>query len=330
MLTASPADLVNSGLDEHVASELRQHLNRTNAEEEWERLRAQGISLMLPSDQAWPRELKEIANPPRMLYVHGSLPDSDTLYLAIIGTRTITTYGRTVILDLVPPLARQGLCIVSGLAFGVDAAAHEATMAAGGRTVAVLGSGLDDRALYPKAHALLADTIIFHGGALVAEYPPGTPALKQHFIARNRIISGMSHGVLIVESGIQGGSLSTANYALEQGRSVYAVPGPIYSPTSAGTNNLLKIGATPVTEAADILVDLNLPETAPPETSMHETPDLSPLERRIFDILTKHPTPIDEIIARCSIQAHECQTALTFLELKGLIKNVGAGQYIRI
>lgn len=327
---ASAAALGEAGLEASAAQALAQHLRSTDTDAEWETVCAQGIRVLLPRDAQWPAGLNEIAHPPRMLYLRGTLPPENALYLAVVGTRKITTYGRTVILDLVPPLAQQGICIVSGLAFGVDAAAHEATLHAGGSTIAVLGSGLDDNSLYPKAHALLADTIVAQGGAVLSEYAPGTPALKQHFVARNRIISGMSRGTLVIESGSNSGSLITANFALEQGRTVYAVPGPIYAQTSQGTNNLLKLGAIPVTTSTDILLDLHLANPQTQTTHTGPPPTLSPLEQRVFDILTKNPLPLDEIIIQSKTDTSQCQTALTYLELKGLVKNVGAGQYIRI
>lgn len=326
---ASAAALTAAGLEMSTAQNLAQHLNTTDPITAWNNLRAKGIELLLPGDATWPAGLKEIAHPPRMLYVRGTLPPSDSVYLAVVGTRKITTYGRTVILDLIPPLASQGLCIVSGLAFGIDAAAHEAALQVGGITIAVLGSGLDDASLYPKAHALLADTIATRGGALLSEHPPGAPAFKQHFVARNRIISGMSRGTLVVESGSNSGSLITANFALEQGRTVYAVPGPIYSPTCYGTNNLLKLGAVPVTTATDIFLDLHV-DNQLPSTPAPAPANLSPLEQQVFDILTKNPLSLDEIIGQAGADTSQCQTALTFLELKGLVKNIGAGQYIRI
>lgn len=318
-----------AGLDEPTARAIAAHCASADPSALWEQLLQQQISLLLPEDDAWPALLQEIAHPPRMLYVRGMLPHSETLYLAMVGTRKITTYGRTVVLDLVPPLAAHGVVLVSGMAFGIDAAVHEAVVRAHKPTVAVLGSGLDERSLYPKAHALLADTIIAAGGGLISEYPPGTPALKQHFIARNRIIAGMCQGTVIVECDLHSGSLSTTNYALEQGRRVFAVPGPIYSPGSRGTNNLLKLGATPVTNAQDIFVDLNLPTTSVPEESTPH-PVLNPHEQQILDILTKTPLLIDELIIRSGMNAQQCRTTLTFLELKGLAKNLGAGQYIRI
>jgi DNA processing protein len=179
--------------------------------------------------------------------------------LAVVGARDSTPYGESVISHLLPPLINRGITITSGLAYGIDAMAHTETVRTHGRTIAVVAGGLDEKSLYPQAHLYLSRKILRNNGAIISEYPPGTPALKHHFIARNRIISGLSMGTLIIECKQKSGALITARYALEQNRNIYAVPGSILTPHSAGPNQLIQQGATPVTCAGDILQDLAVP-----------------------------------------------------------------------
>ena len=252
----------------------------------------------------------------------------DEVCMAVVGTRKVTTYGLSVIPDLVDPLVEAGITIVSGMAFGVDSQAHQRAILKKARTVAVLGGGLDDKSLYPKHHQLLAQEILDCGGALLSEYPPGTPNFKQNFVARNRIISGLSLGTLVVECDLDSGSLITARHALDQNRQVYAVPGPIYSEMSKGPNNLLKMGAKAVSEAKDILEDLNL-KTLPLEIDSRKILGQNPTENKLLEIIGKQPVGVNEIIRVSGLDAGEVSSALTFLEIKGYIRNLGGQQYVR-
>ncbi|MDA2921876.1 DNA-processing protein DprA [Patescibacteria group bacterium AH-259-L07] len=209
-----------------------------------------------PQDKNYPQLLKEIPDSPHKLYVWGVLKQKEKYPLAVVGTRKVSNYGKQVTIELVKELAKQGLTIISGLALGVDGISHQAALDANGRTIAVLGSGFDH--LYPQEHAKLANDIVKSGGAIITEYPPDAKPTQKTFPARNRIIAGMSLGVLVIEAPMRSGALITARHALEQNRDVFAVPGSIYNKNSAGTNNLIKMGAKPVTSPEDILESFNL------------------------------------------------------------------------
>lgn len=322
---ASESELLKAGFEQKLISEFFAHKLTINEEAEREQLHKLEISLLGTQSINYPLLLKEIPLPPPLLYCKGTLPEANAVYLAVVGTRKTTQYGRLVVERLLPPLVNSGLVVVSGLAFGIDEISHKVSVTHNMPTVAVLGSGLDDSSFYPKDHALLAKQIIDAGGALLSEYPPGTPAFKQNFVARNRIISGMSLGTLIVECSQNSGSLITAHHALDQNRPLYAVPGPIYSESSSGPNNLLKQGAIPVTCAEDILADLNITTeskaTLPLPTNEKES--------KILKCLMGPPKTIDEIIVETALTSSEVSTTLVFLELRGHIKSIGSGQYTK-
>lgn len=209
------------------------------------------------SDKIYPKILKTIPTPPRVLFYKGEMKPEESC-LAVVGARLCTSYGKQVAREMSAFLAEAGLTIVSGLAQGIDACAHLAAVKSNKRTIAVLGTGLDERSIYPKENIWLARKIIEKGGCLISEYPPGTKAAQFAFPQRNRIISGLSLGVLVIEAKEKSGSLITANYAFLQKRKIFAIPGPVYSPVSKGTNLLIKQGAKLVDEADDILKELNL------------------------------------------------------------------------
>jgi DNA processing protein len=286
------------------------------------------MHLLSEQDERYPELLREISSRPALLYYRGTLPETDAVMIAAVGTRKITTYGRSVIPNLLGPLIDAGIILVSGLAYGVDAAVHTEVLHRRRPTVAVLGSGIDDKTLYPKEHALLAADILDAGGCILSEYPPGTPGYKQNFVARNRIIAGLSVGTIIIECDLKSGSLITAQFALEQNRRVYAVPGPIYAAESRGPNNLIKMGAQLVTESSDILQDLNITESLAPEPTGGAAD--SPAEAIVLGLLSSSPVAADELVARSGLVAATLSTALTLLEMKGRIKNVGGQQYIKV
>lgn len=323
---ASPSRLTAAGIETETVEKFSILKKRVSLEAEAALLEKNKIGLLSYKEPAYPQLLLETARFPALLYVKGVLAASDELCIAVVGTRKISTYGRSVTPALVEALCLAGISIVSGLAYGVDALAHQTAVKAGGRTIAVLGGGLDSKSLYPQNHALLAEEILSAGGALLSEYPPGTPCLRHHFVSRNRIISGLSAGTLIVECDLDSGSLITAHHALEQNRTVYAVPGPIYAEASRGPNNLIKMGAKLVTEAKDILDDLNL-ET---KEVVHENQNLfgnSPAETLMLKTLKREPVAIDELIKLSGLSPSEATSALTFLEMKGKIRNLGGQQY---
>lgn len=270
-----------------------------------------------------PEALRNIPNPPQKLYVLGN---SDLLSqqhkIAIVGSRKVTAYGRYVTQKFAEELARAGVIIVSGLALGVDAIAHKACLDAGGKTIAVLPSGLDS--IYPASHRNLAKSIIEQGGALVSEYNPGTVAFKLNFIERNRLVSGVSDGVLITEAAKKSGTLHTANFALDQGKTVMAVPGPINSITSEGTNNLLKSGAVVVTGTTDVLAELGI-NTPMLQRQMPLASNES--EQKILDLLCEGITDGTELITASGLSASDFNQTLSMLEITGKIRSIGAGHW---
>src|SRR3989338_50525 len=210
------------------------------------------------NDKKFPERVRRIHQPPAALFLLGELKTEDENAVAIVGARQCTAYGRQVAYDLAYELAKRGITVVSGMALGIDGEAHKGALDAGGRTIAVLGSGVDEKSIYPHTHISLAERIS-KNGAVLSEFPPGTPSYPSNFPQRNRIVSALSLGVVVVEAGEKSGSLITANFALEQGKEVFAVPGPIYSPASVGANLLIQQGAKLIRHADDILEELNLP-----------------------------------------------------------------------
>lgn len=272
---------------------------------------------------SWPGGLREIASPPQQLYVSGTLKELlSKPRLAVVGSRKVTAYGRAVTQQLVGECARAGVVIVSGLALGVDSIAHQTAIDTGGYTVAVLPSGLDK--IYPASHKQLAKTILQKNGALVSEYPEGTPPLKQHFIARNRLVAGLADAVLITEAAERSGTLHTANFALEQGKTVMAVPGNITSPYSVGTNNLIKAGALPITSADDIFTALGISQKA---RVNQEVLGATAEETLLLKLLAAGLTDASELLTKSGMEASTFNQALTMLEINGQIKPLGAGHW---
>ncbi|MEK9180933.1 MAG: DNA-processing protein DprA, partial [Patescibacteria group bacterium] len=256
---APAAELARAGLDAPTAEIIVCKRPQIDPDAEMEKLEKFGVRLITRDSENYPRLLKEIYNPPAALYVRGKLlANLDEYAIAVVGTRKISNYGRQVTPLIVADLAKAGITIVSGLAYGVDELAHRTTLTARGRTIAVLGSGIDDASIYPASNRALALQIIESGGAVISELPLGSLPLKMHFPFRNRIIAGSTLGTLVVEADLESGSLITARLALEQNRQVFAVPGSIFNHVAAGPNNLIKIGAKAITCAADILDELNL------------------------------------------------------------------------
>lgn len=274
-----------------------------------------------------PEKLRNIPSPPKQLFVLGN--DVNELLkrpcVTIIGSRKVSAYGRVVTTSLAGELARAGIVIISGLALGVDSLAHKAALDAGGPTIAVLPTGLDR--IYPATHQDLARQIVEKGGALVTEYPEGTTVYKTNFIARNRIASGLGDALLITEAAEKSGTLHTANFALEQGRPVLAVPGNITSPNSVGTNNLIKSGATPVTSVDDVFYVLGIK----PEKAKKEAPKSSdPNEQILLDLIYAGIDDGAELLEKSALDLRIFNQTLTMLEIRGLIRPLGNNRWALI
>ncbi|MDD5341725.1 MAG: DNA-processing protein DprA [Patescibacteria group bacterium] len=274
------------------------------------------IKTITLQDKAYPSLLKEIYHPPKILYYRGKLDEPGQYILSVVGTRKPSAYGQRVTRDLVQTIASRNILIVSGLAFGIDALAHAAAIEAGGKTWAILGSGLDQ--IYPATNRFLAEKILETGGALISDYPAGTPPLKQHFPARNRIIAGLSKGTLIVEAPDKSGALITANFALEDNREVLSVPGEIFNQNAVGTNRLIKQGARPVVDAADILEIFDL-EIVPKGGRESIFQPQTQEEKIIVEVLQAGPQTVDQILEKCKLEISIINSTLSVLEMSGKI-----------
>ncbi len=270
----------------------------------------------------YPTKLLDIASPPKQLYSLGDISDDDSYKIAVVGTRKPTKYGRYATETLVGELARLGVTIISGLALGVDSLAHRAALVAQGKTIAVMPCGLDK--IYPASHRGLAKEILAARGALISEYEEGVPPLVHNFPARNRIVSGLADAVLVIEAAARSGTSITAGFALEQGKTVMAVPGNINSPMSVGTNNLIKTGAFPVASVTDVLNACGLEDLLADTTNVRGD---NAAEQTIIDLLQAGPTDGDELQKRANIKPSEFNQALTMLEIKGAVKNQGANTW---
>lgn len=273
-------------------------------------------------DETYPALLRAIPDAPHALYVRGALPQANERLVAVVGTRRPTPYGREAATLLTRALGRAGFSIVSGLASGIDTIAHQAALEEGARTYAVLGSGID--VIYPAANRRLADRIA-RQGAIVSELPPGTRPLKHHFPQRNRIISGLSMGTLIVEARERSGALITAEFALEQGREVFAVPGSIFSQASVGTNRLIQQGARLARNVSDILSEFGLEAVQVAAESIGITEE--PRVRNILECLRDEPQQLDVLIRSTKLQAGQVLSALTVLEVRGMVEHLGGQRY---
>ncbi|MDQ3780332.1 MAG: DNA-processing protein DprA [Chloroflexota bacterium] len=322
---ASPVEL-KPILDQRALDSLVSTRATLSLDDEMARIASAGISVLSLDDPRYPPRLAQIPAPPPVLYLRGDLIAEDEVAVAMIGTRRLTAYGREATTRLAADLATAGVTIVSGLARGIDGVAHQAALAAGGRTLAVLGSGPD--VIYPPEHRNMAARIA-EQGALLSDYPPGRKPDAQNFPARNRIIAGLSLGVIVVEAPSRSGALITVDFAADQGRDVFAVPGSIFSAASAGCHRLLRDGARPVTCADDVLEELNL-GTRQSQVAVQQAMPLEEDERRLLALLTGDPQHIDEVAAASARPIHEVNALLVTLELKGLVRNAGAQHYTRV
>jgi DNA processing protein len=325
---ASDLELAAAGLERRTADSLRRLRQQTTPEAVARRLAQLGIRALTLLDDDYPRNLREVSDAPPVLFIRGGLLEADAQAVALVGTRRATPYGRAAAERLARDLAAAGVTVVSGLAKGVDTSAHHASLEAGGRTLAVLGNGLDQ--VYPAENGALARRIAEGGcGALVSEFAPGVPPDAVNFPRRNRIISGLSRATVIVEAGERSGALITADFALEQGRDVLAVPGSIFNPMSVGANQLLRQGATPVTCADDILEVLGSDREAETSLACH-VPEVAPVEAKLWRALTSEPRHADELARIVGLSSGEVAATLAMLELKGLARQVGSMLYTRV
>jgi len=283
------------------------------------------IRRLTRQSKEYPKLLKEIFKPP-VLYVRGGFNKADDFALAVVGTRKPTYYGQQVADKIVYDLAQAGMTIISGLALGIDTIVHKTALEAGGRTIAVLGAGVDDESLYPQDNRRLA-LQIEKSGAIISEYSPGTAAKPGYFPQRNRIISGLALGTLIIEAGFKSGALITAHCALDQNREVFCVPGSIFSEKSAGSNNLIKLGAKLVTSAKDILEEFNLTQSLKLFEIEKITAD-SVEEAKILKFLNHEPKHIDELLKETKLDAAVINATLSIMEIRNKVKNVGGGNYV--
>jgi DNA processing protein len=333
VLTAAPSDLREvQGIGGKIASAIVDARNDSAALGLIEECRQRGVALLLPSQERYPRLLKEIVDPPGILFVRGEILPRDGLAIAIVGTRHATHYGLSQAERLAGGLARAGLTVVSGLARGIDSAAHRGALAAGGRTIAVLGSGALN--IYPPENRELAAAVI-ENGALASEAPPHSPPFKGSFPQRNRIISGLSLGVIVVEAPPSSGALSTAKHAREQGREVFAVPGRVDSRVSRGCHALIRDGAKLVESVDDVLEELGpLVETTatasgnairhPAELSLNE------VEQQILAAISIEPTSIDQVIVASRLPASKVLATLSVLEMRRLLRRLSGSMVVRL
>lgn len=324
---ASINELITAGIPENVALEFSLARENINIEKIINFLGTENIGVISILSEDYPSLLKEIFDPPIILYYKGTLTPDTGLNLAVVGSRKHTSYGQQVTHQLVADLTRQGLTIVSGLALGIDTYAHNTCVDNNGRTIAVLGSGIDKRSLYPSANRYLAEKIVANGGLILSEYPVGTEPLRYNFPQRNRIISGLSLGTLVIEANEKSGALITAECALEHNREVFAIPGNIYSPSSIGPNNLIKQGAKIVTTAEEIIEALNLNQVKTFIENKNIIPETAE-EAVILVHLKKIPMHINELIRLSGLDTASINSTLTIMEMKGIVKNLGGMEYV--
>jgi DNA processing protein len=321
---ASTDELQAAGLDRRSLQNLLELRDKLDLDAEVKKVQAAGIRVLTWEDPDYPSLLRHIHNPPALLYVLGELKPEDEWSVAVVGTRRASVYGQEATRRLAGDLAASGITIVSGLARGIDTQAHKAALEAGGRTIAVLGHGLDR--VYPAENRKLAQDIIKHG-ALVTEYALSVPPEGGNFPARNRIISGLSLGTLVVEAGEGSGALITADFAVEQGREVFAVPGNIFHRGAAGTNRLIQQGAKAVTCVEDILEELNLTMVAQHREVQAIVPE-NETEALLLKHLSEEPIHVDELKRESGLPITTVSSTLALMELKGMVRQVGGMNYV--
>lgn len=322
---AGERELRAAGLPADAVASILSERPKIDIDAELERLARHGVRPLTLDDDEYPRLLRHIPSPPPILYVRGEMLPTDELAIGIVGTRRATSYGADMAARIAADLAHAGVTVVSGLALGIDTVAHRSTLDAGGRTIAVFGCGLDT--IYPPRNRNLAERIV-ENGAVVSEYPLGTRPDARNFPVRNRIISGLSRGVAVIEAPLRSGALITTMFAGEQGRDVFAVPGSALSSASAGCHALIRDGATLVTSGDHILEYLDVAAVEAHTQSRIALPETD-AERILILLVGAEPRHIDELAHDSGLPIHEASGTLLAMELKGLIRGAGAGHYVR-
>jgi len=279
------------------------------------------IKILKIDSPAYPLSLLKIQDPPKVLYLRGNLEYDFQKSIGIVGTRKFSNYGKEAVFEIARDLARAGFTIISGMAYGIDTFAHQVALENEAKTIAVLGSGIGDKAIYPKSNLKLAKEIIKNNGAVVSEVEPESPGLKYNFPKRNRIIAGLSRAVLVIEAGTRSGALITAQWAFSQNKPVFSLPGSIFWPNSKGCHFLIKKGAKLVENAKDILKELGFSENIPKKELIFKTKE----EQIIIDLLRNQSLSIDAIIEKTKIESQKVIALLSLLEAKGVVKSLGAG-----
>ena len=325
--SASEAQLRSAGLRQQAVNNLLQVRTEIDLDAEMAKIKQQGAWFLTIADRQYPDLLRTLPDAPTVLYGRGILTTDDRLALSMVGTRKATAYGREAATDFARQLAGNGITIVSGLAQGIDSAAHRGALDGGGRTIAVLGCGID--VMYPRDNRELALEIV-QNGAIITEFPIGTKPIAHNFPQRNRIIAGLSLGVLVVEAPQNSGALITAELALEYGREVFAVPGNIYNPMGKGTNLLIQDGAKMVIGVQDILDELNIAyEHVQTRTVAEMLAPTTDVEVQLLEQVGTDPIHVDDLARTCDLPVQIVTSTLTILELKGLVQSVGQMQYSR-
>lgn len=323
---ASLQDLKESGIGNVASEKIIEQKRNIDPDAEWEKMQKENIRLIDWESSDYPILLREISNPPYLLYARGNLDLNSAPIISIVGSRKYTQYGKQVAENFSRELARAGIIVASGMAIGIDSFAHRGALNAGGKTVAVLADSLDNEHLHPRINFNMSQEIL-ENGLLLSEYAVPTESLPVLFPARNRIVAGLSMGTLIIEAGEKSGSLITATLALEFNREIFAVPGPIFSPQSFGTNDLIKKGAKVVTSIRDILEELNLGKIEKSNQSFLKIPE-NKEEEILLKILSTDPLHIDNIAKISKLGTVSVLSNLTLMELKGWVRNIGGQNYI--
>ena len=324
--TARSYELEAAGLSKTLRGRMAEIQNRISLDDQLKNIQDKGIQVMTWGDTDYPERLRQISQSPYILYIKGTLVPEDIWSVAIVGTRRFSQYGRQVTENLAYTLSKNGITIISGLARGVDGIAHQIALDAGGRTIAVLGSGLD--IIYPPEHRNLASNIT-QKGALISDYPLNTPPDGSNFPPRNRIISGLAKAVIVIEAGERSGALITATFAAEQGREVFAVPGKITAPLSKGTNLLIKQGAHPLLDPQDVLDLLNMTLIADQKVVQKSLPS-DPKEALLYQVVGDEPLHVDEISTQVKMPIEEVTSTLALMELKGMVRKTFGMRYMAV
>jgi DNA processing protein len=323
---ANELQLQRIGLDKRAIQTFLQTRAELNLDAYLEQVQQAGIQVLTWGSADYPKYLREVPNAPPVLYLQGEMTEIDQWAVAVVGTRRLTAYGRQITRELVSGLVQHQVTVVSGLARGIDAVAHQTAVEQGGRTLAILGSGLD--CIYPHENRQLAEKIIHNKqGAIISEYALGVQPEAKNFPPRNRIISGLSLGVIVVEAGEKSGALITTTFALEQNREVFAVPGNINSPASKGPNQLIQQGAKLITRVEDVLEELNIHLVAEQTAVQLALPETSE-EAAIYARLSGQPIHIDEISRETGLSVNAVSSALTMMELKGMVLQTSGMNYM--